>query len=44
MNLDEIKNLSNNDLLDLYTKTVQFDWYDPFTTPGYIKELRDNNI
>lgn len=44
MTLDEIKNLSNTELLDLYSLYVKIHHYDPFETPEKIKILYKNNI
>jgi hypothetical protein len=44
MTLYEIKNLSNTELLDLYSLYVQVDHYDPFMSPEKIRTLRQNDI
>lgn len=44
MTLDQVKALSNLDLLELYTDMVRIDHYDPFETPEEITELRKNGI
>jgi hypothetical protein len=44
MTLEEIKNLSNTELLDLYSLYVKIHHYDPFKTPEKIKILYKNKI
>jgi hypothetical protein len=44
MTLEEIKNLSNTELLDLYSLYVKINHYDPFKTPEKIKILYKNKI
>jgi hypothetical protein len=44
MTLEEIKNLSNTELLDLYSLYVEIHHYVPFETPEKIKILYKNKI
>jgi hypothetical protein len=44
MTLEDINNLSNKELLDLYSLYVKIDHYDPFETPKKIKNLYEINI
>lgn len=36
--------LDNEDLLDLYTRLVEVDHYDPCETPAFAQELRAEGI
>lgn len=44
MTLDEVKNLSNRDLLELYADMVRVCHYDPCETPRFAKALWENGI
>lgn len=44
MTLEEIKNLRNSDLLELYSDFVRVNHYDPFETPEFAKKLFENNV
>lgn len=42
--LEEVKNLSNNDLLELYESMVRVNHYNPHETPEEIVEMRKAGI
>lgn len=44
MNIEDLKELSNNELLDLYTLMVEYDHYDPLITAEKVVELRAAGI
>jgi hypothetical protein len=44
MTLEEIQNLKNSDLLELYSDFVRINHYDPYDTPEFAKKLYENNI
>lgn len=44
MTLQEIQNLRNADLLELYSDFVRVNHYDPYNTPEFAKRLYENNI
>jgi len=44
MTLEEIKNLDNFDLLELYASLVRVEHYDPFETPVFAKDLWKQHI
>ena len=44
INIDKIRLLDNEDLIDLYAAIVRIDHYDPFVTPQFAKDLHDAGI
>lgn len=42
--LEEVKNLSNNELLNLYERMVRNNHYNPHETPSEIVEMRKAGI
>ena len=44
LNLESLKSLSNEDLLELFTEKVECDHYDPFETSNKMKELYREKI
>lgn len=44
MNIADVKELSNNELLDLYTLMVEYDHYDPLITPEQVVKARSVGI
>jgi len=44
MTLNDIKDLSNRDLLELFADKVRIDHYDPYETPKFAKELYEAGI
>lgn len=44
MNIEKIKEMSHNELLDLYTLMVKTDHYDPFKTPDKVVEMNNAGI
>lgn len=44
MTLDDIKQLDNHDLLELYSGFVRVNHYDPFETPLFAQDLYKNNV
>lgn len=44
MTLQEIKDLDNYDLLELYAKLVRVEHYDPYDTPIFAKDLWQQGI
>jgi len=44
MTLEEVKNLNNRDLLELYADMVRVCHYDPCETPQFAKDLWKNDI
>jgi hypothetical protein len=44
MNLDKLKEMNKNELLELYTLMVEVDHYDPGTTPAKAAELHNAGI
>jgi hypothetical protein len=44
MTLEEVKNLKNRELLELYADMVRVSHYDPCETPQFAKDLWKNGI
>lgn len=44
MNMQKIKEMSNEELLELYSAKVRCDHYDPMGTPKNMKELENAGI
>lgn len=44
MTIQDIKQLKNSDLLELYSDFVRVNHYDPYETPEFAKRLYENNV